>query len=103
VVDKGESEEEIQTAVKDAREKLSPIQKDLASAGIAAETMVHVGYPPDEINATAERSDITLILMSPQGAGWTRELKALFIGSTTNAVMRRASRPVLIAAGRTTG
>jgi nucleotide-binding universal stress UspA family protein len=99
VVDKGESEEEIQAAVKDAREKLSPIQKDLASAGIAAETMVHAGYPPDEINATAERSDITLILMSPQGAGWTRELKALFIGSTTNAVMRRAHRPVLIAAG----
>jgi nucleotide-binding universal stress UspA family protein len=103
VVDKGESEEEIQAAVKDAREKLSPIQKDLALAGIAAETMVHVGYPPDEINATAERSDITLILMSPQGEGWTRELKALFIGSTTNAVMRRAHRPVLIAAGRTTG
>ena len=99
VVDKGESEEEIQAAVKDAREKLSPIQKDLASAGIAAETMVHVGYPPDEINATAERSDITLILMSPQGVGLTRELKALFIGSTTNAVMRRAHRPVLIAAG----
>lgn len=103
VVDKGESEEEIQVSVKDAREKLSPIQKDLASAGIAAEALVHVGYPPDEINATAERTNITLILMSPQGAGWTRELRALFIGSTTNAVMRRASRPVLIAAGRTTG
>ena len=103
VVDKGESEEEIQAAVKDAREKLSPIQKDLASAGIVAEALVHVGYPPDEINATAERSDITLILMSPQGEGWTRELRALFIGSTTNAVMRRAHRPVLIAAGRTTG
>jgi nucleotide-binding universal stress UspA family protein len=103
VVDKGESGEEIQAAVSTAREKLSPIQKDLATAGIAAEAMVHVGYPPDEINATAGRCDITLILMSPQGEGWTRELKALFIGSTTNAVMRRAQRPVLIAAGTTTG
>jgi len=41
--------------------------------------------------------------MSPQGQGWTRELKTLFIGSTTTAVIRRAQVPVLIAAGRTTG
>jgi len=100
VVDKGESESEIQAAVKEAKEKLAIITKDLATAGTAAEALVHIGYPPDEINATAERSSATLILMSPQGEGWTRELRALFIGSTTNAVIRRAHRPVLIAAGR---
>jgi nucleotide-binding universal stress UspA family protein len=103
VVDMGESEEEIQAAVREARERLALIQKDLATAGIAAEVLVHVGYPPDEINATADRSDVTLILMSPQGKGWTRELRALFIGSTTNAVIRRAHRPVLIAAGQSPG
>jgi nucleotide-binding universal stress UspA family protein len=99
VVDKGESEEEIQDAVRVARERLVVIQKDLEAAGIAAEVLVHVGYPPDEINASADRSEVTLILMSPQGEGWTRELRALFIGSTTNAVIRRTHRPVLIAAG----
>jgi nucleotide-binding universal stress UspA family protein len=102
VVDKGESGEEIQGAVKVAMEKLAIIKNDLAAAGIAVEALVHVGYPPDEINATAERSTITLILMSPRGEGWTRELRALFIGSTTNAVIRRADRPVLIAAGQKT-
>lgn len=100
VVDKGESETEIQAAVQAARENLKSIQQDLAAAGITAEARVHVGYPPDEINATAERDDVTLILMSPQGEGWTRELRALFIGSTTNAVIRRAHRPVLITAGQ---
>jgi nucleotide-binding universal stress UspA family protein len=103
VVDKGESETEIKEAVQAAREKMMPIQQDLATAGITVDIRVHVGYPPDEINATAERDDVTLILMSPHGEGWTRELRALFIGSTTNAVMRRANRPVLITAGHPTG
>jgi nucleotide-binding universal stress UspA family protein len=100
VVDKGESEAEIKTAVKEATEKLAIIKKDITAAGFLVEAMVHVGYPPDEINATAERAGATLILISPQGEGWTRELRALFIGSTTNAVVRWAHRPVLIAAGQ---
>nr|WP_319376547.1 universal stress protein [uncultured Methanoregula sp.] len=99
IVDKGESETEIQALVQSAREKLDIIKKDLERAGISAEARVHVGYPPDEINAAAERDEITLILMSPQGEGWKRELRALFIGSTTNAVIRRAHCPVLITAG----
>ncbi|WP_321505044.1 universal stress protein [uncultured Methanoregula sp.] len=99
VVDKGESETEIQEAVQAARERMAAIQKDLAVTGIPAEVRVHAGYPPDEINTTAERENATLILISPQGEGWTRELRAFFIGSTTNAVIRRAHCPVLIAAG----
>jgi nucleotide-binding universal stress UspA family protein len=102
VVDKGESAEEIQAAVKAANEKLAIIKNDLAADGIAAEGLVHVGDPPDEINATAERNDITLILMTPRGEGWTRELRSFVIGSTTNAVVRRADRPVLVAAGQKT-
>lgn len=99
VVDRGESETEIHAAVQAARERLETIKADFAAAGITADVRVHAGYPPDEINATAERDDVSLILMNPLGEGWTRELRALFIGSTTNAVMRRARRPVLIAAG----
>jgi nucleotide-binding universal stress UspA family protein len=99
VVDKGESAEEIQAAVKAANEKLAIIKNDLAADGIAAEGLVHVGDPPDEINATAERNDITLILMTPRGEGWTRELRSFVIGSTTNTVIRRVQRPVLIASG----
>jgi nucleotide-binding universal stress UspA family protein len=98
VVDRGESETEIEAAVRDAQKKLAAIRDELAASGITTETRVQVGYPPEEINAAADRDDVTLILMSPQGEGWTRELRALFIGSTTNAVIRRAHRPVLISA-----
>lgn len=98
-IDKGESEEEIQAAVTAARKNLQPLEQTLRSAGIEAEVRVYVGYPPHEINATAERDDVTLILMSPHGEGWSRELRTLFIGSTTNAVIRRAHRPVLITGG----
>lgn len=101
IVDRGESEKEIQALVQSALKKLDLIKMDLEKAGISAEARVHVGYPPDEINATAERDEITLILMSPQGEGWTRDFRALFIGSTTNTVIRRAHCPVLIAAGHT--
>lgn len=100
VVDKGESREEIQAAIGAAKEKLAVMEKELAAAGIVAEPVVHVGYPPDDINATAERNHATLILMSPQGEGWTRGLRALFVGSTTNAVVRRAHMPVLITANQ---
>ncbi|PKG32446.1 universal stress protein [Methanoregula sp.] len=96
VVDKGESEEEIQAAVGDAQEKLEQMVKDLAIKGLNAEPVIRIGYPPDEITATADRLSATLILMSPKGEGWLRELRALFIGSTTNAVVRRAHRPVLV-------
>jgi len=99
VVEKGETEEEIHASVLSARERLDTIKTDLARAGIAGDVRVHVGYPPEEIIATSEREDVTLILMSPQGEGWTRELRALFVGSTTGAVIRRAHRPVLVAAG----
>ena len=102
VVDRGESEEEIRAAVSKAKERLFGIGRDLAASGIRTEPMVHVGYPPEEICATADRISTTLILMSPQGEGWTRELRALFIGSTTNTVMRNAHCPVLITAAQKT-
>jgi len=103
VVDRGESEAEISARVDEARTKLEAIQAGLVAAGMSVEVRVQVGYPPEEVHAAAERDDISLILMSPQGEGWTREIRALFVGSTTNAVIRRVTRPVLIAAGTLPG
>lgn len=105
VVNKGKSdttEASVQAAVKAAEEKLTAIQQDLASAGITAEIRACTGYAPEEINATAERDDVTLILMSPYGEGWTRNLMTLFIGSTTSAVIRRVHRPILVTTGTMT-
>lgn len=92
----------IQAAVRAARERLETIQHTLAAARITAEVRVCTGYAPYEISATAERDNVTLILMSPHGEGWTRKLRTLFIGSTTSAVIRRVHRPILITAGQAT-
>ena len=109
VVNKGKSDTndasvkaEIQAAVQAARERLEIIWKDLAAAGITAEARACAGYAPEEISATAERDNVSLILMSPHGEGWSRNLRTLFIGSTTSAVIRRVHRPVLITAGQMT-
>ena len=96
VVDKGESEKEIQKHVQAAQEKLEKLREEFVRAGFNAVSRVHVGYPPDEIIATADNDDVSVIVLSPYGEGWVRDLKALFVGSTTGAVVRKAYRPVLI-------
>lgn len=99
VVDKGESEKEILEHVQAAKEKLEKLRLEFVRAGFNAISRVTVGYPPDKIIATADNDDVSIIVMSPYGEGWVRELKALFVGSTTGAVMRRAYHPVLIVKG----
>jgi nucleotide-binding universal stress UspA family protein len=93
VVDKDESEKEILEYVQAAKEKLEKLRVEFVRAGFNAISRVTVGYPPDEIIATADNNDISIIVMSPYGEGWVRDLKALFVGSTTSAVIRRAYRP----------
>ncbi|MDP3396932.1 MAG: universal stress protein [Methanoregula sp.] len=105
VVNNGKSDTmdaSVQAAVQAARDRLEIIRNDLAASGITAEVRACAGYAPDEISATAERDNVTLILMSPHGEGWSRNIRTLFIGSTTSAVIRRVHRPVLVTAGEKT-
>ncbi len=93
VVSKGETEEEIEENVNEAKSKLGDIREVLSKAGFNVKDHVRVGNPPEEIISTAEDEDVSLIAISPHGKGWFREL---LVGSTTCAVVRRANRPVLV-------
>jgi len=93
VVSKGETEEEIEENVKEAKSNLVNIKGELVRAGLNVKDHVRVGNVPEEIISTAEDNDVSLIAMSPHGKGW---LKELLVGSTTCAVVRRANRPVLV-------
>ncbi len=93
VVSKGETEEEIEENVNDAKNKLSDIKEELAQAGFMVKEYVRVGNIPEEIISTAENEDVSLIAISPHGKGWFKEL---LVGSTSCAVVRRANRPVLV-------
>jgi len=93
VVSKGETEEEIDENVNEAKNILGDIKEELGRAGFMVKDHVRVGNIPEEIISTAEDEDISLIAMSPHGKGWFKEL---LVGSTTWAVVRRANRPVLV-------
>jgi len=93
VVSKGETQEEIEAYVAEAREKLEAIKVDLASAGLNVRTHVDVGSPREQIKSLAIREEASLIVMSSHGKTW---LKQMMVGSTTFDVVRTAERPVLI-------
>lgn len=93
VVNKGETEEEIEENVNEAKKNLEDIKEELGLAGFMVKDHVRVGNIPEEIISTAEDEDVSLIAMSPHGKGWFKEL---LVGSTTCAVVRRAKRPVLV-------
>lgn len=93
VVSKGETAEEIEENVNEAKSKLGDIKGELGRAGFIVKDHVRVGNLPEEIISTAEDDDVSLIAMSPHGKGWFREL---LVGSTTCAVVRRANRPVMV-------
>jgi nucleotide-binding universal stress UspA family protein len=64
---------------------------------VRIETAAVIGNPPDEIVSYADSNDIELICMSTHGRrGFTRHI----LGSTTEAVVRRAHCPVLSVHGQ---
>ncbi|HPR66127.1 MAG TPA: universal stress protein, partial [Methanothrix sp.] len=97
VVSKGETQEEIEVYVAEAKEQLEKIKSDLATAGLKVRTHVDVGSPREQIKSLAIREDASLIVMSSHGKTW---LKQLMVGSTTFDVVRTAERPVLIVRSR---
>jgi nucleotide-binding universal stress UspA family protein len=94
VVTRGETKQEIDTNVDDARRRLEDIAGDLRKAGKEAEIAVRLGSPTDEINLLAEEEDVSLIVMGRHGHGRMREM---VVGSTAYMVAKRAKRPILIA------
>jgi nucleotide-binding universal stress UspA family protein len=87
---------ETERAIRDAENRLTKLSDGLKGMGFELVTCVRAGYPPDEIDRLAAEEDATLIAMSPHGEGWMRDVRELFIGSTTDAVARRVVRPLLV-------
>ena len=93
VVTKGETAEEIENNIQDAKKQLEDINKKFKDAGFKTKEHVRVGHPSDEICSLAEEEDVSLIAMSSHGKSWVEEL---LIGDTTFDVAKRAKTPVLI-------
>lgn len=91
VVTKGDTTEEIDANITDAKKKLEEIKDKFA--GYKVKNHVRIGHPAEEICSLAEEEDVSLIAMSSHGKSW---LKELLLGDTTFDMVKIAKRPVLI-------
>ncbi len=100
VITKGETEEEIEASVQEAKKKIYEIKHELGSAGFTVNEHFRVGSPAEEICSVARDEDASLIAMSSHGKGWFKEL---LLGDTAYNVVKNSQRPVLVIRARQNG
>ncbi len=93
VVNRVESDKEIEGYLKDAQTRLSDLKREYTNTGIEVKLHVLTGDPTETILSIAEQDDVSLIAMSAYGTDWLREI---LLGSTTFTVVRRTQTPVLV-------
>ncbi len=93
VVTRGETQEEIESNIKEATRKLEVIIDDLTGAGLPVRIHIRLGRPTDEIISLVESEDISLVLMSSHGKGF---LTGLIVGSTTLGVAIHTNKPIMV-------
>jgi len=76
----------------DIKSRLADMIPEEAQTWCKPVTVLLAGQPHEEITKYAMVNDIDLIILGVRGYGL---VESLFVGSTTDRVMRRASRPVL--------
>lgn len=78
----------------DARRQLAALASELRThRHVAARTVNASGSVLDEINREAEVLDAALLVLGARGAGF---LRRLVLGSTSERLLRRTTRPVLV-------
>ncbi len=93
VVSSGETQAEIDANVAKATEKTNAMAQEFSKGGMKVTPKVVIGNPVEQIRTMAETEDVSLIVMSAQGAA---AIKKGHIGSTAYDVANSANRPVLI-------
>ncbi|MBN1234687.1 MAG: universal stress protein [Methanotrichaceae archaeon] len=93
VVSTGETDDEIDANVAEAKKKIDEIVQELIKSGMKVTPKVVVGHPVEEIRSVAEEENVSLIAMSSQGAV---AIKKGRIGSTAYDVANSVNKPVLI-------
>ncbi|ELY87633.1 UspA domain-containing protein [Natrialba hulunbeirensis JCM 10989] len=93
IVDPEERERTLRAAAEDS---LAALEERARVADLTAETTVRAGVPHEEILAVADRWDVDAIVVGARGSS---EFKRALLGSTVDAVVRLADRPVLVVDG----
>ncbi|MHA1210389.1 MAG: universal stress protein [Candidatus Freyarchaeota archaeon] len=77
----------------EAEKEIEEIRKELEDEGISVRVQVESGVPYKKIIETAEKENVSLIVMGSHGKG---VLKELLIGSVSENVVRHTKKPVMI-------
>ena len=89
-----ELEKELEKKVREKGEEiLSQAQEEFKKNGLEADTILQFGHPSETITRVASEQEIDLIVIGSRGLGG---LKALLLGSVSNAVAQKTSSNVLI-------
>jgi len=80
-------------AAADANRHLDEIEREAAAAGVGFGRVLREGHPDDIILQAAEAQQCDLIVMASHGR---RGVTSLLLGSETQKVLARSSRPVLV-------
>ena len=78
----------------DARRRLDGLVSDLQMHRyLTAQAVTASGSAPDEIDRAADARQVALLVLGARGAG---PLRRLVLGSTSERILRRTTRPVLV-------
>ena len=93
VIEKSESQQELENRKKEWRERLDIMEEEFVNRGYQVESHVREGTASRNIMEVAEAENASLIALATRGTG---TIEKLLIGSTIDAVARQSKSPVLV-------
>jgi nucleotide-binding universal stress UspA family protein len=76
-----------------AQEKISAIEDELKKSGFNVKTRIDKGVPFREILKAEQEEDISVVVIGSHGVSCIEEM---FLGSCSEKVIRKSSKPVLV-------
>lgn len=77
----------------DARNKMGRIEKELKETGFQVKVRIETGFPFSEILRVENEENVSIIVIGSHGMS---NIKEIFLGSVSEAVIRNAQKPVLV-------
>lgn len=93
VIEKSESQQELDNKKKEWEERLIIMEEEFVNLGYTVQSHVREGTASRNIMEVAEEEGATLIALATRGAG---SIEGLLIGSTIDAIARQSKNPVLV-------
>ena len=78
---------------KEATKMLTAIEKELKQASLAVKTIIKTGIPVREILRVEKEEDVSVMVIGSHGMS---NLEEIFLGSVSEKVIRRCTKPVLV-------